>query len=107
MPCNEYSCAKKVGVRDMHAADQIVRKTLEVIEYFVPKNWSIENPRTGYLKTRGILDKYPFVDVDYCQLSDWGYQKPTRFWGSPGIVNKPSLLCDFHLCPNLVMGRKG
>ena len=27
----------------------------------------------------------PFIDVDYCMFSDWGYQKPTRIWGSPAI----------------------
>ena len=30
VPCNEYSQAKKVGVRDMESADKLVRKTLEI-----------------------------------------------------------------------------
>ena len=107
VPCNEYSQAKKVGIRDMESADKLVKKTLEIIEYLRPQKWWIENPRNGYLRTRGILDKYPYVDLDYCQLSDWGYNKPTRFWGSPNVVSRPSLRCDFQTCPNLEMGPHG
>jgi len=79
VPCNEYSQAKKVGIRDMEGADKIVLKTLEIIEYFAPNKWWIENPRGGYLKSRNILDKYPFVDLDYCQFSDWGTINPHVF----------------------------
>jgi hypothetical protein len=107
VPCNEYSSAKTIGERDMQGADKIVRKTLEIIEYFAPEKWWIENPRKGYLKSRNILDKYPHIDLDYCQFSDWGYNKPTRFWGSSNVVDKPSLVCDFATCPNLVDGPKG
>ena len=107
VPCNEYSQAKKVGVRKMDEADEVVRKTLEIIEYLKPEKWWIENPKNGYLKTRNILDKYPFVDIDYCQFCDWGYQKPTRFWGSPNVVNRESRVCDGKTCPNLVDGPLG
>jgi hypothetical protein len=107
VPCNEDSQAKKVGIRDMESADQLVRKTLEIIEYLKPQKWWIENPRNGYLKTRGILDKYPYVDIDYCQVSDWGYHKPTRFWGTPNVVGRPNLRCDFQTCPHLIDGPTG
>ena len=70
----------------MLKANEVVTKSLEIIHYLRPKNWWIENPKSGYLKSRGILDKYPYVDVDYCQFSTLGYQNPTRFWGSVGIV---------------------
>lgn len=106
VPCNEYSCAKKT-VRDMESADQVVLRTLEIIHYLKPKHWWIENPKTGYLKKRGILDDYLFLDVDYCQFTDWGYQKPTRFWGSPSIVKKPHVKCDFWHCANLIQGPHG
>ena len=107
VPCNEYSQAKKKVHRDMDEADKVVRKTIEIIEYLKPQKWWIENPRTGYLKSRGILDKYPFVDIDYCQFSDWGYNKPTRFWGSPNITNRESRICDFRNCPNVKLGPTG
>ena len=91
----------------MEYADKIVRKTLEIIEYLQPQKWWIENPRNGYLRTRGILDKYPYVDIDYCQVSDWGYHKPTRFWGTPNVVGRPNLRCDFQTCPHLIDGPTG
>jgi site-specific DNA-cytosine methylase len=58
-------------------------KVFEIIEYFKPKYWWIENPQTGRMKDY-IKEKYPqyntYYDVDYCKYSDWGYQKRTRFW---------------------------
>ena len=52
----------------------------------------------------------PFVDVDYCQFSHWGYQKPTRVWGDLTIAKIQPKLCDGETCENLEMrgnGRKG
>lgn len=43
-----------------------------------------------------------FVDLDYCQFSDWGYRKPTRFWGKFPGGNLKSVVCDGYHCPNLV-----
>ena len=61
----------------------MVDKCFEIIEYFKPKYWWIENPKTGKMK-RYIESDYPeynnFYDVDYCKYSDWGYRKPTRIW---------------------------
>lgn len=34
VPCQEYSVAKTVGTRDLASADKLVRKTIEVLEYF-------------------------------------------------------------------------
>ena len=107
VPCNEYSQAKKVGVRDLTVADLLVKKTLEIIAYLKPEKWWIENPRNGLLKTRGILDDYPYLDLDYCQFCDWGYNKPTRFWGSENVVGKDCRLCDHQTCPNLIDGPCG
>ena len=47
VPCNEYSQAKKVGIRKMEEADEVVRKTLEIIDYLKPNKWWIENPKIG------------------------------------------------------------
>ena len=61
----------------------MVDKCFEIIEYFKPKYWWIENPQSGKMK-RYIESDYPqynnFYDVDYCKYSNWGYQKRTRFW---------------------------
>ena len=49
-PCTEYSRAKTTGVRDIEGANAIVQQTLDIIEYFEPKYWMIENPQSGLLK---------------------------------------------------------
>ena len=48
----------------------MVRKVLEIIEYFKPKYYWIENPQTGSMKE--FLAKLPYYDVDYCNYADWG-----------------------------------
>ena len=109
-PCIEFSRAlttrggKRVNIHDrkMDHADQLVLKVLEVIDYFQPQWWWIEDPSTGLLKDRPYMAGLPFVDLDYFQFSDWGYRKLTRFWEKfPGGVVE-SVVCDGHHCPNLV-----
>ena len=56
----------------------ILRRTEEIIQYFNPKYYFIENPQKGKMK-RYINDK-PYYDVDYCKYCDWGYRKRTRVW---------------------------
>jgi len=55
----------------------ILRKTEEIIDYFKPTLWFIENPKTG--KMKDYVNR-AFYDVDYCKYCDWGYKKPTRIW---------------------------
>tara|TARA_R110002096_G_scaffold19298_2_gene64507 strand:+ start:1351 stop:2130 length:780 start_codon:yes stop_codon:yes gene_type:complete len=57
----------------------MVDKVFEIIDYFNPKYYIIENPQTGKMKNY-INDLIPFYDVDYCKYSNWGYKKTTRFW---------------------------
>ena len=45
-PCTEYSIAKTVGVRKIEEANEIVLKTLEIIEFLNPKHYILENPQT-------------------------------------------------------------
>ena len=45
----------------------------------------MENPQRGLLIDRYFMKGRPYVDVDDCMFTDWGYQKPTRLWGSPAI----------------------
>ena len=66
-----YNDIEKYGV-------PMVDKVREIIDYFYPKYYFIENPKTGKMKDY-IVD-LPFYDVDYCKYSDWGYKKSTRFW---------------------------
>jgi len=61
----------------------IIDKTIEIIEYFNPKYYIIENPNTSKMKNY-MKEKYLKYDkyyiVDYCKYSNFGYQKKTRFW---------------------------
>jgi len=74
----------------------MVDKIFEIIDYFKPKYWWIENPQTGRMKEY-ITDK-PFYDIDYCKYSDWGYKKRTRIWTN--IKNFKPKLCKMD-CDNV------
>jgi len=54
----------------------VLYKTLEIIDYFTPDLWFIENPQTGRMKH--YIDK-PYYDVDYCMYG-FDYRKRTRIW---------------------------
>jgi len=68
----------------------IVRRIEEIIDYFKPKYWFIENPWTGLMKN--YLTHRPHYDVDYCQYADWGYKKRTRIWTN--VEGFKPLICD-------------
>ncbi len=75
---------KEILEEDIRLKGQpMVDKIFEIIEYFEPKYWWIENPATGKMKEY-IKKEYPkyntFYDIDYCKYSNWGYQKKSRFW---------------------------
>ena len=55
-----------------------VYKTLEIINYFKPKYYTIENPAFGRL--REYID-LPNTIVDYCKYG-FPYQKSTRIWNN-------------------------
>ena len=77
---NKEIFTKEKMEQDMEDADKLVLKTLETINYFNVKWWFIENPQTGKLKTREVVEGLNYYDVDYCMYSDWGYRKRTRIW---------------------------
>tara|TARA_R110000851_G_scaffold93778_1_gene204175 strand:- start:276 stop:935 length:660 start_codon:yes stop_codon:yes gene_type:complete len=90
---------KEIQEADMNADDKLVKKTLEIIDYFKPYLWFIENPATSKMKDRPFMKELPFYIVDYCMYSDWGYRKRTRIW-----TNKDDFepkLCDKQ-CGNMV-----
>ena len=78
-PCIEYSIAKQTGVRKIEQANEIVMKTLEIIRYFNPRIWFIENPQTGLLKKQPFMEGLSYLDVDYCKFG-MPYRKRTRLW---------------------------
>lgn len=74
----------------------ILNKTLEIIDYFKPKFYFIENPQTGRMKNYINL---PFYDVDYCRYSTWGYKKRTRIWTN--LIGFNPKLCN-KKCDNMI-----
>ncbi len=93
-PCTEYSCmnyCRPEKKPDIQGANKIVKETLEIINYFNPELWFIENPQTGLLKNQSFMEGLPYYDVDYCMYSDWGYRKRT-IWTNKKDFN--NLLCD-------------
>ena len=104
-PCDCFSSLKRCNIgrfgitADTIANDisntglPILRKAQEIIEYFQPEQWFIENPKTGYMKD--YIDKaIPFYDVDYCKYTDWGYRKRTRIWHKAPVPNFTPRLCN-------------
>ena len=91
-PCTEYSRAKTVGVRNIEHANEIVLKTLEIINYLQPTYFILENPQSGLLKEQPFMNSIPYNDVDYCKYG-MPYRKRTRLWNN--IHNfKPLPLCN-------------
>ena len=104
-PCVQYSIARTRAKtpRNFELADRIVQRTLDIIAHLKPRGWLMENPASGYLRTRDVVAGLPFRDVCYCRYSDGinhKYRKHTRLWGVlPGFVPRPlcspSSPCDF------------
>jgi site-specific DNA-cytosine methylase len=57
---------------------EIAKKTLEIIEFYKPKYFFIENPR-GVLRKMDFMQKLPRRTISYCQYGD-SRMKPTDVW---------------------------
>jgi hypothetical protein len=99
---NGEVCTKELLQKDIdNIGLPILRKTEEIIDYFKPKYYFIENPQTGHMKE--YMNHRPHYDVDYCMYSNWGYKKRTRIWTNlQGFKPK---LCDGN-CGNIIDGKK-
>jgi site-specific DNA-cytosine methylase len=108
-PCTYYSTLqncwlgqKKKGMTEPYTkeqleldrlnSDKLILKTFEIIDYFNPELWCLENPQTGVLKNRDIMKYIPYYDVSYCMYCNWGYEKRTRIWTNKKDWNNK--LCD-------------
>ena len=89
-PCTEFSRAKTVGVRKLRYALKLVKKTLEIIEYFKPKYFVIENP-VGMLRHQKIMEHLSKFrnTVSYCKYG-YNYRKDTDIWTN---INANFLIC--------------
>ena len=95
---------REIIEENMKKDDKLVLKTLEIIDYFKPEAWFIENPALSRMKDRPFMKKLNNYIVDYCMYCDWGYRKRTRIWTNKKDFN--GLLCDKSgACGNMI-GRK-
>lgn len=85
-----FGITKETIQRDIDEKGKpMVDKTIEIIEYFKPKYWWIENPQTGRMKE--YITNLPYYDLDYCKYG-FLYRKRTRFWTNiMGFIPK---LCE-------------
>ena len=84
-PCSPFSrmlflTKTKEQIKEIEKKDglPLLNKTLEIIKYFNPKYYFIENPDTGRMKNYITnLDSYR---VSYCRYSENHSRKDTRIW---------------------------
>ena len=79
--CTQYSIARTRAKRprSFEKADKLVQACIDIIDYLQPRCWFIENPNSGYLKTRAVVDGLRYVIVDFCMYGAL-YRKRTRLW---------------------------
>ena len=93
-PCTHYSAArtKAKTPRDLTGSDRLVQKVLDAARYFkVP--FMFENPFTGLLKHRAVVEGIPMQVVDYCKYGK-PYRKRTSIWTNTGWKPK-RCLCKY------------
>ena len=81
--CTNYSRARtRGGPRDLVGADELVQKTIDIIDYFNATYYYIENPWTGLLRRRDVVYYLPPpYRFDYCQFGA-PYRKATAVWSN-------------------------
>ena len=67
----------------------LLNRTFEIIDYFQPDHWFVENPATA--RTKDYIHDKPFYVVDYCQYG-MPYRKRTNIWTN--LKSFEPLLCD-------------
>jgi site-specific DNA-cytosine methylase len=92
---------KEIQEEEMKNDDKLVKKTLEIIEYFNPEYWYIENPAGSKMKDRPFMKDIPNYVLDYCMYCDWGYRKRTRIWTNKKDW-KPKLCDGKGTCGNMI-----
>ena len=95
-PCQMYTIARSKAIlpRDLEGSDRIVQRCKDMIAWFQPSTWFIENPQSGLLKTREVVAGLPYVDLDYCKFG-FPYRKRTRVWTNAQLESR---LCKHDCC---------
>ena len=110
--CTHYSRARTRArtPRDLEGSDAMVQRTIDIFNYFVgAEYWGFENPRSGLLPNRPVVQGLAYKDITYCRYG-FRYQKPTRIWVSEPLSQRwnPKPPCTFaNPCDCLVVVREG
>ncbi len=111
-PCQCFSSARNIMInrhgytRESLYNDMVniglppLKKTLEIIKYFRPICYTIENPASGRMKN--FLD-LPYTDCSYCQYG-FPYRKNTRFWNNIQLKLEKCKCIGIH--KSSIMGNK-
>jgi hypothetical protein len=87
-PCEQYSVARSSAStpRDLLMADTLVLRTQEIIDWFRPRHWFVENPSGSQLWLRF---KWPrVVKTSYCSYQ-YKYRKHTTIATNTAICLRP------------------
>jgi site-specific DNA-cytosine methylase len=98
--CKDYSSMNFLSGKDkdLTESNNLIKRVLEIIDYYKPKYWFIENPQTGKLKHQDFMINLPYNDIDYCKYG-FEYRKRTRIWNNSNWTGK--ILCKKnHYCSN-------
>ena len=104
--CKDYSKMNFLSCKDkdLTESNNLIKKTIEIIKYFEPEYWFLENPQTGKLVYQEFMDFIPFTDIDYCKYG-FEIRKRTRIWNNLLWDAKP-LCCKGHYCKNKERDKK-
>ena len=103
-PCTNYSNARRKTngtEEELESSDQLVEKALSIAEELKCPIF-VENPWTGRLKTRELLDHLYAHRVDYCKYG-MPYRKRTAIWTDTEWKPKRALCA--HDCPATLDGK--
>jgi hypothetical protein len=102
--CTQYSIARTTGgPRNLEAADELARAALSIVAALGPVPFFMENPYSGLLKTRPLVQELsPPKVVDYCKYG-YPYRKRTAIWTN--TTWEPSQPLCRHDCPASVEKR--
>ena len=94
-PCKDYpgeTWSKELIVRRQEEFGlPILNKVKEIIDYFKPKYYFIENPLSGRMKD--YMTEYKHTDVCYCMYG-FDYKKPTRIWHNNAELDDLLQMCN-------------
>ena len=106
--CTHYSRARTTGgPRNLDLADSLVNKCLEIMLWFEEggcKLFAFENPESGLLKTRPMVQGIPFKDICYCKYG-FDYRKSTRIWTNLVHWNPREMCTKRTPCDKICNGR--